>query len=104
MIELGHLTAWTGTEKLPTVVLRASGTELAMKRREFIGLIGGGAVWPIAVRAQQSPGKVWRVGYLSPGSSNRTAMMTFDAWKDKLRKLGYVEGQKSDYQLALWGR
>jgi putative ABC transport system substrate-binding protein len=64
-----------------------------MKRREFVGLAGGAAVWPVVVRAQQLSGKVWRVGYLSPGSNSRTATPSFDAWKDKLRELGYVEGK-----------
>ena len=65
----------------------------SMQRRKFIALIGAAAAWPIAVRAQQSPAKAWRVGYLSPGSSNGTSMATFAAWKRKLSELGYVEGQ-----------
>jgi putative ABC transport system substrate-binding protein len=65
-----------------------------MQRRDFIKLLGGAAaVWPLAARAQQLSDKVWRVGYLSPASSNRTSMTIFGAWKQKLRELGYVEGQ-----------
>jgi putative ABC transport system substrate-binding protein len=40
--------------------------EMAMRRRQFIGLIGAGATLPFASRAQQF-GPVAKVGYLYPG-------------------------------------
>jgi putative ABC transport system substrate-binding protein len=63
-----------------------------MKRREFITLVGGAAAtWPLAARAQ-SPGKVWRIGVLEMTSPSQNAP-NFDAFRQGLRELGYVEGR-----------
>ena len=62
-----------------------------MTRREFITLLGGGAAaWPLAARAQR-PGKIARLGYLS--TANPRSVAFFRAFEERLRDLGYIEGQ-----------
>jgi putative tryptophan/tyrosine transport system substrate-binding protein len=66
-----------------------------MRRREFIGLVGGGTVAPLltpALRATaQQNAKIPRVGILSPAGSETAA--TLAAFRKGIRDLGYVEGQ-----------
>src|SRR5712675_79077 len=63
-----------------------------MQRREFITLFGVSvATWSFAARAQQPARRVYRVGYLSIGSGDRSyAMMAFE---EGLRSLGYRVGE-----------
>lgn len=65
-----------------------------MKRREFLGLVGGTAVaWPAVVRAQQSD-RVRRIGILmggTPGDSQSEAGLV--AFRDGLQKLGWTDGK-----------
>jgi putative ABC transport system substrate-binding protein len=65
-----------------------------MDRRAFIGTLTGGLLAaPLAAKAQPA-GKVPRVGYLSPGSSSDPLRRRrFEAFRQGLRELGYVEGQ-----------
>jgi putative tryptophan/tyrosine transport system substrate-binding protein len=64
-----------------------------MQRREFIMLLGGtAATWPLAARAQQSAGQVYRVGYLA-GGSRQTQLHFIEAFEEGLRSLGYRVGQ-----------
>ena len=65
-----------------------------MQRREFITLLGGAAAtWPVAARAQQPAGRVYRVGYLSIGSREPTLASYISAFEDGLRSLGYRVGE-----------
>jgi putative ABC transport system substrate-binding protein len=61
-----------------------------MKRREFIGLLGGVAAWPLAARAQQ--GAVPVIGVMSP-LSVATASRNLAALRNGLRDLGYIAGR-----------
>jgi putative tryptophan/tyrosine transport system substrate-binding protein len=59
-----------------------------VRRREFIGLVGGVAVaWPLAARAQQP-----LVGFLSSRSPGESADLV-TAFRTGLRQMGFVEGQ-----------
>jgi putative ABC transport system substrate-binding protein len=63
-----------------------------MKRREFIALLGSAALgWSLAASAQTQP-KIPRVGFAFSGSPT-TLKHYFEAFREGLRELGYVEGQ-----------
>jgi putative tryptophan/tyrosine transport system substrate-binding protein len=62
------------------------------KRREFITLLGGGAIaWPMAARAQQAS-HIARIACLIPGSRESHGLFVA-AFQQRLGQLGYVEGQ-----------
>jgi putative ABC transport system substrate-binding protein len=60
-----------------------------MKRREVLGILGGVATWPLAVRAQQPPPVL---GLLAVGTKEVNAFR-LDAVRQGLRETGYVEGR-----------
>jgi ABC-type uncharacterized transport system substrate-binding protein len=61
-----------------------------LKRREFITVVGGAAVWPITARAQKTAMPV--VGYLTLFSS-AAAVPSVAAFRQGLNDTGFVEGQ-----------
>jgi putative tryptophan/tyrosine transport system substrate-binding protein len=61
-----------------------------MKRRDFITLLGGAAAWPLAARAQQPAGRIWRLGILSPAAPPDPLV---EAIRQRLRELGYIDGR-----------
>ena len=65
-----------------------------MRRREFLGVLGGAAsAWPVAVRAQQSD-RVRRIGVLIGGDENEPlAQARTKALQRGLQELGWSNGR-----------
>ena len=61
-----------------------------IRRRDFIALLGGAAVWPLAAMAQQAAVPV--IGFVS-GSSLEMAADRPAAFRKGLSESGFVEGQ-----------
>ena len=63
-----------------------------MKRREFIGVVGGAAAWPLTASAQQQ-GKIVTIGVLAiePWSP-------IDTFRQALDDLGYSEGKNVRFE------
>jgi putative tryptophan/tyrosine transport system substrate-binding protein len=62
-----------------------------LARRRFLALVSGGLLAaPLAAEAQK-PGKVWRIGFLGPGSPEAYADL-LQGLRARLRELGYAEG------------
>jgi putative tryptophan/tyrosine transport system substrate-binding protein len=74
--------------------INAAGDLLMIRRREFIAVVGGAAVWPLAVGAQRSSVPV--IGYLGnygPGSVGADDERLRAAVLEGLAEVGYVEGR-----------
>jgi putative ABC transport system substrate-binding protein len=60
-----------------------------MRRREFITLLGGAAVWPLAARAQSA---MQAVGFLGSDSPDQY-VDRLRAFRQGLKEAGYIDGQ-----------
>ena len=65
-----------------------------MRRRDFIKVIGGGAVaWPLVARAQQQPGRVRLIGSLTGIADDPELKVRYAAFRQELHRLGWIDGQ-----------
>ena len=70
-----------------------------MRRREFITLVGGAAVWPVAARAQQGE-SVRLVGVLMPNpEGDAEGQANFAALRRGLQDLGWTEGHNIHFEI-----
>src|SRR5689334_8277914 len=68
---------------------------MAMRRREFIGLVGGAAAWPLSARGQQAPIHV--IGVLARESVTGSRASMAPA-RRRLAEMGYVEGRNLAFE------
>ena len=63
-----------------------------MKRRDFIGLLGGAVALPFAAHAQQDQG-VRRIGVLQPFAIDSPEKARIEAFVEELQRLGWTDGR-----------
>jgi putative tryptophan/tyrosine transport system substrate-binding protein len=73
-----------------------------MRRREFITLLGGAAIWPVAARAQQQD-RMRLIGVLMGYAEDDPAVQSYlAAFRVALAKIGWTEGSNLRIELR-WG-
>src|SRR4051812_8830001 len=72
-----------------------------MKRREFLGIVGGAAAaWPLVARAQDA-GRKYRIAALVPSPRNAP---NYVAIFDELQQFGFIEGQNLTIDFRSYGQ
>jgi ABC-type uncharacterized transport system substrate-binding protein len=69
-----------------------------MRRREFIGLLGGVAAWPLAAGAQQQQGDRMRhIGVLVPQATEDDPLLKarLAAFRKELQRLGWIDNRNA---------
>jgi putative tryptophan/tyrosine transport system substrate-binding protein len=73
-----------------------------VRRRKFIGLLGGATAWPLGVRAQQAE-RVRRIGVLrGAGADDPDAQTSIAAFLQGLQQLGWTDGRNVRIDIR-WG-
>ena len=62
-----------------------------INRRNVVIALGAGGLAPRVSIAQQTPDKIFRIGYCGPSSTVAPGLL--DAFRDGLRERGYIEGK-----------
>jgi putative ABC transport system substrate-binding protein len=75
-----------------------------MRRREFIGLVGGAVAWPLAAQTQQ-PERMRRIGVLMTHANESTggARVQLAAFRAALSQRGWAEGQNLQIEVRWTG-
>ena len=68
-----------------------------MRRREFIGLVGGATAWPFAATAQ-APERIVTIGYLGITNARQWTEGVGREFQEGLRDLGYIEGKNLRFE------
>src|ERR1700726_4380689 len=72
-----------------------------MQRREFLGVLGSAAAWPMAVRAQQSLPVIGILGIAFP--EDAAVALNLKSFRKGLADVGYVDGQNVAF-VYRWAR
>jgi putative ABC transport system substrate-binding protein len=67
-----------------------------MRRREFLVLVGGAAVWPATAVSQQSKKKL--IGVIT-GFNDKEVTLLFGTFRARLQELGWIEGQNVTFDI-----
>jgi putative ABC transport system substrate-binding protein len=76
-----------------------------MRRREFIAIAAGAAALPLAVRAQQTTGRMRRIGVIfgSLAEGDPETKTRIDVLRQTMATLGWVEGQNLQIEIRWSG-